>query len=150
MYPFVLATHNIVRWLVLIAAVVAIVQAYVGWFGQKEWSKASNLSGVIYVSAVDLNVLLGLILYLFLSPITQAAFADFGAAMKDSNLSFFAVEHIFGMVVALALVHVGRSLSKKATGAVKKHRAAAIWFTLSFLVILVTIPWFRPVWPGLG
>lgn len=150
MYSFILATHNIVRWLVLIAAVVVIVQAFVGWLGKKEWSKANNLTGIIYVSAVDLNVLLGLILYLFLSPLTRQAFADFGAAMGNPILRFFAVEHIFMMLVALALAHIGRSLSKKATETAKKHRTAAIWYTLSLLVILIMIPWGRPFWPGVG
>lgn len=150
MYSFILATHNIVRWLVLIAAVVVIVQAFVGWLGKKEWSKAGNLVGIIYVSAVDLNVLLGLILYLFLSPLTRQAFADFGAAMGNPILRFFAVEHIFMMLVALVLAHIGRSLSKKATETAKKHRTAAIWYTLSLLVILIMIPWDRPFWPGLS
>ena len=150
MYSFILATHNIVRWLVLVAAVVVIVQAFVGWLGKKEWSKANNLTGIIYVSAVDLNVLLGLILYLFLSPLTRQAFADLGAAMGNPILRFFAVEHIFMMLVALALAHIGRSLSKKATETAKKHRTAAIWYTLSLLVILIMIPWGRPFWPGVG
>jgi hypothetical protein len=150
MYSFILATHNIVRWLILIAAVVAIIQAFVGWFGEKEWSKANGLTGLIYVSAVDLNVLLGLILYLFLSPLTRQAFADFGAAMGNPTLRFFAVEHIFTMLVALALAHVGRSLSKKATETIKKHRTAAIWYTVSLLAILTMIPWDRALWPSLG
>jgi len=149
MYTFILATHNIVRWLVLIAAVVAIVRAFIGWLGKKEWSKADNLTGLIYVSLMDLNLLLGLILYIFLSPLTRAAFTDFGAAMADSTLRFFAVEHIFGMIVALVLGHVGRVLSRKATGTAKKHRIVAIGFTLSFLVILAMIPWDRSLFPGL-
>jgi uncharacterized membrane protein YozB (DUF420 family) len=150
MYSFILATHNIVRWLILVAAVVAIVQAFAGWFGKKEWSKADNLTGIIYVSVVDLNVLLGLILYLFLSPLTRQAFADFGAAMGNPTLRFFAVEHIFTMLVALALAHIGRSLSKKATETTKKHRTAAIWYTVSLLAILTMIPWDRALWPSLG
>jgi hypothetical protein len=150
MYPFILTIHNIVRWLILIAAVVAIVKAFIGWFGKKEWSKADNLAGAIYVGLVDLNILLGLTLYLFLSPLTQVAFADFGAAMGDSTLRFFAVEHILGMIVALVLAHVGRVLSKRAAEVVKKHRAVAIWFSLSLLAILAMIPWNRPLWPGSG
>jgi hypothetical protein len=150
MYPFVLATHNIVRWLVLIAAVAAIALAVAGWLGKKEWTKTGSMAGGIFVGLLDLNVFLGLMLYLFLSPITQTFFANFGAAMKDTTLRFFGVEHIFAMLVALALAHVGRALSKKAGDAVKKYRAAVIWFTLSLLAILAMIPWNRPLLPGLG
>ena len=38
------------------------------------------------------------------SPMTQAAFADFGGAMGNSVMRFWAVEHIFGMLVASLLM----------------------------------------------
>lgn len=144
MYMFVLATHNIVRWLVLIVGLIAVVMAFVGWFGKKEWRNTDEKIGLAYTIVMDVNLLLGLLLYIFLSPITKAAFADFGAAMGDSMLRFFAVEHIFGMVVAVIVTHVGRVLSKKAVESRKKYRAAAIWYTFSLLVILAMIPWDRP------
>jgi len=145
MYTFILSTHNIVRWLVLIVGLIAIVMAFIGWFGKKNWSTADDKIGLSYTILMDVNLLSGLLLYIFLSPITKAAFADFGAAMGVTELRFFAVEHIFGMVVAVILAHVGRAISKKATESVKKYRAAAIWYTLSLLVILAMIPWDRPL-----
>ena len=148
MYTFVLATHNIVRWLVLIVGVIAVVMAFVGWFGKRNWRDTDDKLGLAYTGLLDLNLLLGLLLYIFLSPITKAAFANFGAAMGDSTLRFFAVEHIFGMVVAIVLAHVGRSRSKKASDSVKKYRTAAIWFALSLVAVLAMIPWERPLFRG--
>ena len=148
MYMFILATHNIVRWLVLIAGLIAVVMAFVGWFGKKNWGNTDDKAGLIYTSLLDLNFLLGLLLYIFLSPITKAAFADFGAAMGDNILRFFAVEHIFGMVVAIVLAHVGRVITKRATDSVKKYRTTAIWFALSLVAILAMIPWDRPFFRG--
>jgi len=148
MYTFVLATHNIVRWLVLIVGVIAVVMAFVGWFGKRNWRDTDDKLGLAYTGLLDLNFLLGLLLYIFLSPITKAAFANFGTAMGDSTLRFFAVEHIFGMVVAIVLAHVGRSRSKKASDSVKKYRTAAIWFALSLVAVLAMIPWERPLFRG--
>jgi hypothetical protein len=148
MYTFVLATHNILRWLVLIVGLIAVVMAFAGWFGRKNWRNADDKAGLAYTIVMDVNLLLGLLLYIFLSPVTQTAFANFGAAMGDSMLRFFVVEHILGMVVAVILAHVGRALSKKAVEPVKKYRAAAIWYTFSLLVILVMIPWWRPLFRG--
>jgi hypothetical protein len=148
MYTFVLATHNILRWLVLVVGLIAIVMAFVGWFGKKNWRNTDDKIGLFYTILMDVNLLLGLLLYIFLSPVTKTAFANFGAAMGIANLRFFAVEHIFGMVVAVILAHVGRALSRKATESVKKYRAAAIWYTLSMLVILAMIPWDRPLFRG--
>ena len=149
MYMFVLFAHNIFRWVVLIAGIVTVVMSFVGWFSKSDWTRTNEKMGMAYVSLIDMNVLLGLLLYIFLSPITKAVFANFGAAMGDNTLRFFAVEHIFGMIVALAAAHVGRVLTKKATEPLKKHRTVAIWYTLSLLIILAMIPWDRPLLRGL-
>jgi NhaP-type Na+/H+ or K+/H+ antiporter len=89
----------------------------------------------------DLQFLVGLLLYAVFSPLTRAAFTDFGAAMRDSVLRFFAVEHIFGMVVALALAHIGRGRLRRLTDDTARHRTMAIFFTLALVIMLVTIPW---------
>ncbi|MBN1994537.1 MAG: hypothetical protein JW953_17700 [Anaerolineae bacterium] len=144
MYVFVLLLHSIFRWLVLIVGVITVAISLGGWFSKSDWTRTNEKMGLAYVSLVDMNVLLGFLLYLFLSPITKVAFANFGAAMGDNVLRFFAVEHIFGMIVALIVAHIGRVLTKKASEPLKKHRTAVIWYTLSLLVMLVMIPWDRP------
>lgn len=143
MYTGLLHTHNGLRWLVLIALLISIVLAISGWFTKRDWKKTDHLSGLLLVVFMDLQFLIGIVLYAFASPITKAAFNDFGAAMKNSDLRFYAVEHILIMVVALVLVHIGRVKSKKYLAGWKRHRAAAIYFTISLLLILAAIPWER-------
>ena len=143
MYTEILFTHNIFRWLVLLALVVSVVMAFSGWFGKREWRKSDNASGLILVILIDLQFLIGVVLYFFLSPITKAAINDFGTAMKNADLRFYAVEHIMMMVIALVLVHVGRSRSKRSKSMVKQHRSAVIFYPLALLVILAAIPWER-------
>jgi len=145
MYPVVLFLHSWVRWIVAVAAVVAVARALYGWLGKKGWAKLDDQLGLLFSTSLDVQMLLGLILYIFLSPITRAAFKNFGAAMSDGTLRFFAVEHILYMVIAVVLGHVGRTLSKKATQATAKHRIAAILFGLATLAILLAIPWSRPL-----
>lgn len=143
MYTGLLHAHNLFRWLVLLAALTAIVLAYSGWFGKREWKKADNISGLLLVIFVDIQLLIGLVLYGFVSPITRAAFADFGAAMENATLRFYAVEHLVMMLVALILIHIGRSKSKKALIMNKKHRLAAIFYSIGLILILAGIPWDR-------
>jgi hypothetical protein len=143
MYTGLLHTHNLLRWMVLIAMLIAIILAFAGWFGKKEWTKKDNLAGLLVTIFVDLQLVIGLILYLFVSPFTKSAFADFGEAMKNSVLRFYAVEHILLMIIALVFVHIGRIKSKKATIFEKKHKAAAIWYGIAFILILAGIPWDR-------
>ena len=143
MYTGLLHTHNLFRWLVLAVALLAIVLAFSGWFGKRNWKKIDNISGLLLTMFVDIQLVVGLILYAFVSPITRSAFADFGAAMKNEVLRFYAIEHFVMMLIALILVHIGRSKSKKAVVVNKKHRSAAIFYTIGLVIILAGIPWDR-------
>ena len=145
MYPVILFLHSWVRWIVAIAAVAAVARGFYGWLGKKAWARLDDQLGLLFSSSLDVQMLLGLILYIFLSPITQAAFKNFGAAMSDATLRFFTIEHSLYMVVAVVLGHVGRALSRKATDATAQHRMAAILFGLATLAILFAIPWSRPL-----
>ena len=149
-YNFVLGVHNILRWVVLIMAVIALFRSYYGWISKREYTDRDRKIGIIFSSTLDLQLLLGLILYIFLSPITRTAFQDISLAMTVPDIRFFALEHIAVMILAIIFVHLGTMLSKKATSDIGKHRRSAIWFTLSTLAIVFAIPWWRPLLPGLG
>lgn len=143
MYTALLHTHNMFRWLVLLTLILAVVFAFIGWFKKREWTKNDNITGLLLTIFIDIQFFVGIILYAFVSPITKAAFNDFGAAMKNADLRFYAIEHISLMVIALILVHIGRSKTKKAIGHWKKHRAATIFYGIALLLILAAIPWER-------
>jgi hypothetical protein len=136
----VLTLHSWLRWLVLLTGVVAFVRAAAGASDRKPWKPSDDRAGFWFVTALDAQFLLGLILYAFLSPITRAAFGDFGAAMKNSGLRFWAVEHVFGMLIGVALAHIGRVRARK-TDSLRRHKVAAIFFGLALAVILASIPW---------
>ncbi len=145
MYELTLTLHSLVRWLVLIFAVVAVGNALAGWFGRREWSAASDRFGRLFTITMDIQVLLGLLLY-FLSPTVSTALGDLGAAMRDAGLRFWSVEHAVMMLIAVILAHVGRVLVRKAEGSTPKFKRAAILYGLALLLILLAIPWpFRAV-----
>lgn len=147
MYSFVLTLHNILRWLVLILGVVAVVRAFIGWFGARAWTTLDDNLGRSFTISMDLQLLLGLLLYLFLSPITTSAFANFSAAMADSSTRYFLVEHSLMMVIAVILAHVGRARARRQETDTAKYRTTAIFFGLALLVLLLAVPWFRPLLP---
>jgi hypothetical protein len=117
------------------------VRAFTGWRTSRAWTPADDSMGRYFSIAFDVQFLIGLLLYVALSPLTRAAFSDFGAAMGNSVLRFFAVEHIFGMLVAAALIHIGRSRSRRNMPSVLRHRTAFIFFGLGLLAVLASIPW---------
>ena len=105
--------HQILRWLVLILGVVAIGRAFKGG----PFTPGHRGGNIAFLGTTHLTVIVGLLLWAAFSPMTEAAFADFGAAMKDSVLRFYAVEHPFLMILAAVLVTVGNVKSKKAASA---------------------------------
>lgn len=152
MYTTILAIHNIVRWVVLILGVLAVIRALIGWFGKQAWIPADRKIGSFFAMGLDIQMLLGLILYLAFSPYGLKAFqnSDFGAIMAQSEMRFFALEHVVFMFLALVFAHLGTSLPRKADKPNKKHRLAAIWLGLALLLIILGTPWARPLFPVFG
>ena len=90
---------------------------------------------------LDAQMLLGLLLYGLLSPYTAAAMNDFGAAMRDPVLRFWAVEHLTLMLSAVILAHLGRVLARKTDEVDKKRKRFLICFGLALLLMLLGMPW---------
>ena len=91
--------------------------------------------------AADLQMTLGLLLYLWLSPWSRAFFHNPRVGCQDSSLRFFGVEHVFGMLIAIALLHVGQERAQRRAAARDKRRQV-FWFTLSALLLMAaSVPW---------
>lgn len=143
MYTGFLHLHDVLRWLLLISIVITLTKYLIGWLGKKQWTKVDNILGIVFMSIFDLQILIGLVLYFFLSPITEYAMSDFSGAMKDSELRFYAVEHFAMMLIAAILVHIGRAKSKNALNDVAKFRIASIFYLIALVLVVVAIPWSR-------
>lgn len=146
MYSIALGVHDIIRWLVLAAAVWALFRAYRGWLGSRDWTPGDKRASTWLTMSVDIQFLVGLILVV-VSPLTRAALGNPGGIMSTDMLRFFVVEHIPVMVAAVILIHVVSMLSGKAPTDSLKHRRAAIGYSLAVLAIIVAIPWWRPLLP---
>ena len=141
MHPVILALHSLLRWLVVIVGLIAFARGLSGWMGAKPWTSSDNRAGALFVIGLDVQLLLGLLLYFVVSPVTTMAFENMAPAMQNSAIRFFLVEHFLLMIVGIALAHVGRALSRRAKADAAKHRLGAIFFGLALLVILLAIPW---------
>ena len=141
MYELTLTLHSIVRWLVLIAGVIAVLQALAGWRGTRPWTARDARIGMIYTISLDVQLLLGLLLFFVLSPITRAAMSSMGSAMQNEVTRFFLVEHFPLMLIAIIIAHIGRSRARKAGDDRGKHKQSFIFYAISLVLILLAIPW---------
>jgi hypothetical protein len=146
MYTALLTVHSYLRWLVLLAALVAIGRALTGIAQRRPWTPADDTAARSFGISLDVQLLIGLILYFFLSPFTMSAWSDIGAAMRDATVRFIVIEHQFGMLIAVALAHIGRARIRKSQDAARRHRMALIFFGLALVIMVISIPW--PGRPG--
>lgn len=135
--------HNFTRWLVLLAGIATLVLAIRGG----AYGPAHRAAGQAFVHSFSLQLLLGILLMAF-SPFMQSLWADPGAAMGQRETRFFVAEHWVGMTIALALAHIGSARVRRATSDAARHRQSLVFSGLSLLITLLSIPWWRPLLPG--
>ena len=140
MYEFVKSTHSSRRWVLLALLLIGIIRHWLAYLQKKNYSKMDNATAGALVGMAHLQLILGLLLYFGLSPITKAAFSDFGAAMKDPQLRMYAVEHFATMLIAVALIQIGRIVSKKAADDASRFKKMAIYTTIALLLMLSRMP----------
>lgn len=138
--------HSFLPYIFLSISVFLVIYSLISWRKRRSYSNSDKVLRIIVVSIAHIQLIIGLILY-FISPVTRSAFANFGAAMKDSVLRLYAVEHIFINIIAIILITVGSVKAKNEIIAFKKHKLVGIYFGIGTLLILSRIPWH--VWPGI-
>jgi hypothetical protein len=140
MYTLLLTVHSWVRWVALVAAVGTTFAAV------RRQEGAADRWAMIAMTTLDIQMLVGLILYLAVSPNMQEILANFGGAMKDPTSRFWAVEHIASMLGAVIAAHVGRVLARKAKSADARRGRLLAAFGVATVLMILGMPW--PGRPG--
>ena len=136
----VLLTHNILRWAVLLFGLWTLLNALTGVLSKRSYTGRDNKVNLFFMISCDIQLLLGLILY-FNNGWFDMLKTNAKEVMKDGTTRFFALEHFLMMVIAWLLVHVGRSMAKRADTDTKKLRKSLLFFGLAIVLILAMIPW---------
>ncbi|MBV8390488.1 MAG: cytochrome B [Mucilaginibacter sp.] len=134
LYSFFLHLHSGLRYIVLLLVLLAILRAWLGWLGNVAYSDSHRKLNLFALISVHTQLLIGLVLY-FVSP-----FVKFGSdTMKDATTRYWTVEHLTGMLIAIALITVGYARSKRGATSDAKHKSIAIFYTLALIVIAIII-----------
>ena len=147
MDEILISAHSIMRWAVLLLGLYAITKSIRGLSRKQEYTANHNLSATLFLASVHLQALLGILLYV------AREWYQHMSEMGVAKIRFWTVEHTLGMLIAVVLIQVGRTKSKKATEAARKHKLSVIFFSIGLLIILAMIPWpfradiGRALWP---
>ena len=141
MYQIMIYAHSWLRWIIVIAGLLAAILAIGAWMRNRGLKKNHRILNGVFVGSLHLELILGLTLYLVYSKLVVIGDENMGAIMKDSTLRYWNVEHITTMIIAVVIAQVGSSSSRRAKVPRKASGRAALFFSIAMLLILVTIPW---------
>ena len=123
LYPHILGFHGVFRWLLLLAALAAIFVAVSGWNG-RELSPLLFRFGLIFVLAMDLELITGVLLYFGASPTLRSAFIAHGVIM----------------FLAVLCAHLGGAATRKAPTNALKHRVSAAFWIIALVLMFAGVP----------
>ena len=138
---WILGLHSLLRWLILIFLVINIIRSLVE--ADASYTPDDIKWNLRLLIVSHLTLLLGFIQYFF-GRVGFVYFKDnsFSAIMKDHVMRFWAVEHITGMIIAVAIITISRGITKKNDMPdSKKHKRQLLLYSLALVIILASIPW---------
>jgi len=140
MYTGLQHAHSGWAYLVVIVMFLATANALIKFFGKKEYGGRDMSLALGTLIVTHIQLLLGLILWA-VSPNGLSAIQTNGMGGLSSAARQLAVEHPFTMLVVAALITIGYSKHKKKRISEPKFKTLAIFYTISFLLVMTMIPW---------
>ena len=133
--------HSGLRWLVLVALVLAIANAYSGWKKGKEYTSKDRKKHLFALIFTHTQLLLGFALF----GLNWGGKVNFGN-MGNAMTRFYTVEHTTMMLLAIVAITIGFSKAKRTTDSTAKFKTVCIMYGVGLFLILAAIPWpFRTV-----
>jgi hypothetical protein len=128
MYTFLLMAHSGWRYIAFLVLVVAILKYGLGWIQRSRWSNLDRQIGLATVIGVDIQVLLGIVLW------AVAAGMGLVAGRVERMM-----EHPVLMLIAVVVMHIGWARVRKTSGDADKHRVAALTFIVTGLIVALSV-----------
>jgi len=134
MYEILKHTHSGLRWVALILILWAIFNSITA----KEFTKREKLVNLFSMVSLHTQLILGLILY-FISD--KVKFFDGWMKEPTGIYRFYGIEHLAGMIIAIALITVGYVKSKKGNSPAEIYKPIKLFYIIGLILILASIPW---------
>lgn len=144
-YELLLMYHSNFRWIAILALCILFVWTYIAKKQDAVYTRKTLGFNILLTSIVTVQGILGLLLY-SISPIAQAFWTDVSQYVKNRQVRFFGLEHIFMMSLGIILLWINIWRSQKHIGSIfffKKQLNLYIWI---ILIMLSSVPWsFSPL-----
>ncbi|WP_294736694.1 hypothetical protein [uncultured Flavobacterium sp.] len=141
MYSTVQELHSYLAFAVLVFLLLAGLNAIMGLKAKRPFIKKDKSVALIALAFAHTQFVLGAIL-LFTSPYFDVVKqSGMGAAMKDSTVRLYVIEHPLINLIALTLITIGWSQHKRATESEAKFKKIGYLYIIGLVLLLSRIPW---------
>jgi hypothetical protein len=137
MYTGLLHLHSFLRWVILLLLVISVFMSLAGMTGKKPFSPRQAKIALFLMISAHIQLLVGLYEWIF-GPWGVKRLGDMGT---DKVARFYGVEHITGMIIAIALITIGRGVAKKNFPDAVKQKRTFWFFLLALVIIFASVPW---------
>ena len=139
MYTGLQHAHSGLAYLALLALILVILWSLVGALSGRDFLEKDRKIALIAFILCHIQLLVGLILY-FVSPLGYALLSG-GGAMADSAARLTALEHPLINIIAIVLITIGYSRTKKLESSKATFRSIYMMYAIGLILILSRIPW---------
>lgn len=138
--------HSTLRYFIVILVVAAIITSLMGWLNKKPYTPGNKKLALFSLIFVHIQLVLGLLIYVmgkyYKGFQVMKALKQIGAGNDViAPIRFYTIEHISMMIIAIALITIGYSTSKRAATDEAKHKKIAVFYLIGFLIMFFAIPW---------
>ncbi|MDX9749557.1 MAG: hypothetical protein RBT71_00550 [Flavobacteriales bacterium] len=130
---FLSFAHSLLRYLLLLAVAFAGITHLLGWLRNTPILNGERSAAILAMVLCHVQLVVGIVMYI--------VYAKHTADASDPAGRYWKFEHATMMLVVIALVTLGRSLSKRAKEERLKQRHVAVFYLIALMLMLVTIPW---------
>ncbi len=124
MYNFMTEAHDGWHYLASLALAVAVAVFLVNWLRGQTWGKLEQRVGTVAIIVVDIQLLLGLILW--------GVGASLGIVGANAART---IEHPFTMLIAIILLHAGWIWTKRSDESARLRNGAITFVVVGLLVL---------------
>lgn len=139
MMSFIKSIHSSLAYLVLAGLIISAIIFLYKRFSGKEFGPSDKLLALSTLIFSHLQLVFGLILYFFGDMGYQLLKVE--GVMKNPAMRLYAVEHISVNIIAIALITIGYSRSKRATANKSRFSNLGYFYLAGLVLILSRIPW---------
>ncbi|MBC8173301.1 MAG: hypothetical protein H7X71_05275 [Chitinophagales bacterium] len=141
LYKLLLSVHSLMRYLAIIVLIWAILAAYRAGKNNTSFLGKVKKPALFTIIVIDIQFLIGAYLWIVRFVSSSEQFKKLKRLFVEPNERYIFFEHAIIMFIAILLIHIGYTKSKKAATDNLKSRKIFVFYLIAFILIMIAIPW---------